>query len=255
MGVIKPSWISKRWFDQCPFNYCDHFGDQELLATVCKICKDDIQRKKLYAKAGKDPYDLKNVFQDMADSFAETHRLLEKMAKEQGIDLNDLSDVPEDDAPGPETYPLYHLTMQYSKSVRQTISMLYAKSATKQSELAEKAMDVLAHSEHYILAKLARAFHSLWEEQKDREDYGLYDSKTSAFLAYLAIVRNKKALHAIARHPSFQSKKKQYKNFAIASEELARLIREKFFPRKKLRYREFGCEEYYACFVNKASRI
>jgi len=53
MGIIRPPWISREWFAQGPFNYCDHFGNKLLLATVCKICDDELKRDMLYKKAGK----------------------------------------------------------------------------------------------------------------------------------------------------------------------------------------------------------
>ena len=67
MGVIKPPWISQEWFRKCPFNYCDHFGDKKLLATVCKICKEDIERVEKYKKEGRDPFDIKNALDDVAE--------------------------------------------------------------------------------------------------------------------------------------------------------------------------------------------
>lgn len=69
MGVVKPPWVSKDWFAQCPFNYCDHFGEKEILATVCKICKDELNRLKLYKKAGKDPYDIKTFLRMLQKIF------------------------------------------------------------------------------------------------------------------------------------------------------------------------------------------
>lgn len=39
MGVVIPPWISENWFQQCPFNYCDHFGDYEELMKVCRLCR------------------------------------------------------------------------------------------------------------------------------------------------------------------------------------------------------------------------
>lgn len=60
MGVIRPPWVSKKWFDMTPFNYCDHSGDKDKLAAVCKICREEIERIERYRKKDKDPYDMKN---------------------------------------------------------------------------------------------------------------------------------------------------------------------------------------------------
>ena len=90
MGVIKPPWVSKKWFNKTPFNYCDHFGDEEKLTTVCKICKEEIERLEKYKKEGRDPYDLENVLEDVGKDLALVMAMLSKKA------IRELSVIPID---------------------------------------------------------------------------------------------------------------------------------------------------------------
>lgn len=246
MGVIRPPWISKEWFSKCPFNYCDHFGDKQLLATICKICKDDLKRDEFYKKSGKDPYDWKNVFEDLADSLAQVHKMIEKDAKRLGIDLNNLPDE-EDEAPPHESYPIFNLVGKYGDQVERIINGFKEVPTDTDIQLTMKAVDALSHSRHYILAKVGRALSSRWEEQKDPSD-DLDDSKTSAFLAYIAIERNSRALITLSRHKSLRLSKEKFLRFAKVSLGMCEMIREEFFPQERLTYEDFGCEEYDKIF-------
>lgn len=246
MGVVKPPWVSKDWFAQCPFNYCDHFGEKEILATVCKICKDELNRLKLYKKAGEDPYDIKNVFKDVAENLSHTMQLVQEEAERMGMDLDSIPDE-EDDTPPAENYPIYNLMRKYSKQVEKIIKSLEFVPPNADIQLVEKAVDSLAHSQHYILAKTYRALSSRWEEAKSPLGDELDDAKTSAFLAYLAIERNARALLAVSKHKLLGNKEK-YLKFALVSFEMAKMLQEEFFPDEKLLYKEFGCEEYDECF-------
>ena len=123
MGIIRPPWISREWFAQGPFNYCDHFGNKLLLATVCKICDDELKRDMLYKKAGKNPNDWNNVFKDVVESLAKVRKMLEKDAKRLGIDLSNLPDD-YDEGPEPESYPIYRLIRKYGDRVEKIIKCL-----------------------------------------------------------------------------------------------------------------------------------
>src|SRR3990167_1008574 len=102
MGVIKPPWVDRYWFARCPFNYCDHFGDKEVLATMCKICKDELLREDFYRKIGKDPHDLENVFNDLGDNLVHAMYLVRKKAIEMGIDIDNVENVEEASEPDSE---------------------------------------------------------------------------------------------------------------------------------------------------------
>lgn len=253
MGVFRPPWISKEWFGKCPFNYCDHFGNQEVLATICIICKDDVQRKKLYKKAGKDPNDWNNVFQDLADNLVQVHKMIEKDAKRLGIDLNNIPDE-EDPAPKPETYPIFNIVRDYGDNVEKIIKNLSVVPIDTNMELVIKAVDALAHSRGYVIAKTARALHSQYEERSDPNMEDLADSKTSALFAYVAIERNSRALLALAKHKPLREIKENYLKFAAVSLELAQMIQDAFFPDEIVTYEEFGCEEYDVCFGGKIKK-
>lgn len=248
MGVIRPPWISKDWFSKCPFNYCDHFGNQHILASICKICKDELQRKEFYKKAGKDPYDWKYVFQDVAEDLAQTMRMVQEDAKRLGINLDNLPDQEEEEPPSNESFPIFNLIRKYGDQVEKVIKNLQEVPVDADMTLIEKAVDVLSHSRHYIIAKTSRALHSRFEEQDDSIMEELADSKTSAFFAYMAIDRNSKALAALTRHKPLHYLKEKHLKLAAVSLEMAEMIREEFFPDEKLDYKEFGCEEYDECF-------
>lgn len=249
MGVVRPPWVSKDWFAQCPFNYCDHFGEKKLLATVCKICKDEIKRLELYKKDGKDPYDMKNVLEDVRQDLAKAMIMVSKKAEEMGIDLSNLPD--EEDEPPKESYPIFNAVKKYADKIEKTIKQLEIIPVDTDKEIVMKAVDVFSHSRHYIIAKVGRALSSKWEEAKDPKD-DLDDSKTSAFLAYIAIDRNSRAFLALARHKPLMNMEIKYLKLAELSLSLCELIREEFFPDDRLEYEEFGyydfSDEY--CYPN-----
>ncbi|MBI2613995.1 MAG: hypothetical protein HYW62_04465 [Candidatus Levybacteria bacterium] len=241
MGVIRPPWVSKEWFSQCPFNYCDHFGEKKLLAAICKICKDEIKRLKLYKRAGKDPYDMKNVFSDIGKDLAKALAMVTKKAQEMGIDIDNLPDEPE--PPPHESYPIFIAIEKYAKRVEKSIRELQAVSLGTNFESLIKAINVFSHSRYYIVAKIGRALSSRWEEAKDPQD-DLDDSKTSAFLAYIAIDRNSKAFLSLAQQKPLMSMRIKYLKLAELSLSLCELIRDEFFPDDKLEYEEFGYYDF-----------
>lgn len=242
MGVIKPPWVSKKWFNRTPFNYCDHFGDKEKLAIKCRICKDEIERIERYRKEGKDPYDMKNVFEDIGKDLALSLAMVAKKAEEMGIDLDNLPDE-EDDGPPHESCPIFNTVGKYGEKIEKTIKELEIVPIDVDMELIMKLVDILSHSRHYIVAKIGRSLSSRWEEIKDPDD-DLDDSKTSAFLAYIAIERNSKAFLVLAQHKPLKSMKIKHLKLAKLSLTLCEFIRVEFFPDEKLEYEEFGYYDF-----------
>lgn len=241
MGVIKPPWISEEWFQQYPFNYCDHFGNKKLLATVCKICKAEVERLEMYKREGKNPYSWDNVFEDVAKNLALTMAMIKKDADRLGIDLDKpIEDYKE--SPEPKKYKIYRIVEKYGLRIEKTIKELECVPVDTDISLLEQAINALSHSRFYILAKTARALISHFEERQDKRDMELRDSKTSAFLAYIAIERNSRAFAALADYKLLLYLRSKHIRLGKLSLNLCELIREEFFPNEKLRYEEFGCE-------------
>lgn len=246
MGVIKPPWVSNEWFRQCPFNYCDHFGNRERLAEVCKICEEEIQYHARCLVEGRDPYDWGEVFKEIGEKFRKTMQMIQEEADRMGIDLNNIDDDYEKPPPA-NKYPIYKLLCKYGHTVERMINNLTLVPKDSDIELLSKAMEVFSHSRTFAIVKIARALSSKWEEEKDPND-DLDDSKTSALFAYLAIERNSSAALALAHHKPLAGIKVKHLKFAKLSLETSELIKQQFFPKDKLVYREFGCEEYDNCF-------
>ncbi|GEM_PF-3208308 len=242
MGVIKPPWVSQKWFSQTPFNYCDHFGDKDMLVSKCKICKEEIERVERYKKEGKDPYDMKNVLEDVGKDLALAMAMVTKKAKEMGIDLDNLPDE-EDDEPSHESYPIFNTIKKYGDKIEKEIKELEIIPVDADIQLVMKAVDAFSHSRHYIIAKIGRALSSRWDEAKDPDD-DLNDSKTSAFLAYIAIERNSKAFLALAQHKPLKSIRIKHLKLAKLSLDLCELVKDEFFPGEKLEYEEFGYHDF-----------
>lgn len=244
MGVIRPPWISKAWFSKCPFNYCDHFGDKEILATVCKICKDELMRNRLYQNAGKNPYAIENVFDDVVQNFQQAIHMIEKDAERLGIDLDNLPEIEDEEPPSPEKRPLYNVLQGYRKQIQKTIQELQIIPSAADQALVEKTVDVLDHSQLYMIVKIARALHSRLEEKDDPIMQELADSKTSTFFAYIAVKRNGAALLALSKHKPLHTRREVYLKLAAISMEVAAMIQEEFFPDEKLIYEEFGYQGF-----------
>lgn len=246
MGIIKPPWITNEWFGQCPFNYCDHFGNQERLAEVCKICKEELEYKARCLVEGKDPNDLGEAFKVIGENFTRVMEMIQEEAKRMGIDLNNIEDDYEESPPA-KNYPIYRLVTKYGNSVERIVNNLSLVPKDSDMELLTKAVDAFSHSRYFAIVKTDRALSSKWEEERDPEDE-VEDSKTSALFAFIALERNSRAALALSRHKPLIDLKVNHLKFAKLSLETAQMIKQHFFPKEKLVYREFGCEDYDECF-------
>lgn len=244
MGIIKPPWITEEWFQRCPFNYCDHFGDKKELALMCVICKDEIKSLEEYKKRGEDPYDMKNVFRDLEHYLTVTMEMVKRGVERLGIDLDNIPDEDFQESPNPNRYKIYRLVKMYGDEIGRIIKNLEFVPEETNTNLVIKAFDALSHSRSFVVAKIARALSSRWEEKRDKFD-NAQDSKTSAFMSYVAIERNSKAFIALAAHKPLNLSKRKYLKMAKLSIDLMDLIKENFFPEfAPLVYEEFGCESY-----------
>lgn len=239
MGVVKLPWVPEHVFTKLTFNYCDHFGDKKILVRLCKVCREEEERKEKYRRAGKDPYDPRNVFADMRRDMTKTVGMLHKKVKELGINLEILKDNAEEEIE-PRDFSIYRLVEKYGFLVDENINKIYPVWERHKVKLLKETLEVLGHSRSYILAKIYRAIFSKQEEDNDEMLREIPDSKTSAFFAYLAIKRN--YLIAIKLSQVFEDLmlKEKFLKFADISLELCEQIRREFFPNDALEYEEWG---------------
>jgi hypothetical protein len=250
MGIIHPPWISKKWFSECPFNYCDHFGDVEELALMCKICKEDIEWREKLKKEGKDPNDWGEVFKEVGKNFALTMAMVQEKAKEMGIDLSNVDEEGYEQPPSAARYKVFRIVRTYGDKVEMMLKSLEEVPIDTNIRLIMKARDVLSHSRSYAQVKIARALSSRWRERKgDEIEQEIADSKTSALFAYMAIDRNKRTFIRLARHRPLFALAKRFLKIAKISADLLDIVKGEFFPEDDIDMNEeFGCDSYNKAF-------
>lgn len=247
MGVIRPPWITEEWFAKCPFNYCDHFGDKEVLIEFCKICREEFKFK-LSNKEFKDyVYPVKYVSHEKEENVFEKKELSEKRVEKLNSELTDWYDEYEF-RPSKEVLLLFNLAKTYGDYVEKTINNLFILPSDSDKILIEKSLDVLLHSKSYIYVKIRRAMSSRQREKENSILYELADSKTSALFAYMAVKRNSQALLALSRHKPLRYLKEKHLKFSALSINLAEMIQKEFFPDEELNHEEVGCDSYYEVF-------
>lgn len=247
MGVVKPPWITEEWFAKCPFNYCDHFGDIEVLVEFCKICKEGLKFKLEQRDIEEDFYNIKFVSQEEAENAFEKKELRKEKAKKLNTEMIDWYDE-YDFKPPAEIHLIFNLAKNYGDYVEKIVENLFLVPIDSNKILIEKSLDCLLHSRSYVFVKVRRALSSRWEE-KDRPIMSeLADSKTSALFSYMAVKRNSKALLALSKHKPLKYLKEKHLKFAALSIDLAEMISQEFFPNCKLDYEEVGCDSYNEIF-------
>lgn len=247
MGIVHPPWIDEDIFQQYTFNYCDHFGDKEELALMCKICRDEVKMHQKHKNGGRDPYDLENVFFEISKSFQMAHEMLKKDAKRFGIDIDNLEDIPDEEEIDESTFEIYRIAEIYGKVIMHLLQDFESFPLDTDHILIEKALDAFSHSQLYVQVKVSRAIHSSVEDTKDPEIQS-EDAKTSALLAYLALDRNGRACIALANHHPLINFRKKFMALAHKSFTVAEIVHQEFFPDYPTNFDEFGVESYEKAF-------
>lgn len=235
MGVIKPPWKDSL-FDQCPFNYCDHFGDKEKLSLICIICRDT---KDEFCEDFQQYYDQLTEPTDDFTKVMEVVKADTSKIREQHVRYGRFEDLGWGNK-------LFEITLKYGAQARVMAEKLKVVPATVDDDLVRKAVDSFLHSESYVSAKTRRAITSLQREMADQ--LGPYDSKISALLACVALERNAKAAVKLDKQPQLYYLGSITLSFANLSLDLADVLHKTFFPKNDLTYIEFGCDSYNEAF-------
>lgn len=241
-------WVTEENFIRTPFNYCDHFGDKQTLAKMCKICQDEWEDTEKYRLLGQDPNKPNLIMAKVAKELSAAMRMLSEQAKEIGITLElnekeELEYMKKHDLLRNlrESHPVYLSAVQYGKKVREMINLLEDTQNNEDHQI-HKALQALFHSQFYIQSKVNRALDSLADDPYD-------DSKTSAFLAYVAALRNCYCFLSLADKKKFEAFRPQYLQFSKESLNISKVIHMKFFPNYQPDIEEYGCEDYPIVYI------
>lgn len=237
MGVVRPPWITVEWFVKCPFNYCDHFGDQTVLARVCRFCLEDLVRDKHPAVHQLDPFEIKFIVVDIPRNVSEILTQIDDLAKKFGLKLEEKTINSFEAEFG--KFTVYKIAIEYGNVVEEIMHLI--KGFSEKPQLVSKVVDTLSHSRYYVQVKVNRALFSKNEEQNDPED-DLFDSKTSALFAYLAAMRNSQMILRLVEEIKISTlTKKELLEFVSLSIKVAEIIRIQFFP-LELTYEELALD-------------
>lgn len=215
---------------------------------MCKICKDNIERKERLRREGKDPNSWDEVFKEVGKNLALTMTMIQRDAKRLGVDLSKVEDEPDSREIQPRRYRIYRIIEKYGSWVEKAIKDLEFVSRDTNINLLKRAIDVFSHSRFYAQVKIHRALASCKEEKDDEISQELADSKTSALLAYLAVDRNSRTFFRLANHKPLAHLRKKFLRLTKVSNEVAELIQSEFYPEDKFEIKEFGCDSYNRIF-------
>lgn len=106
-----------------PFNYCDYRCDRCEHQEHCRVFKDEQERLLSHYVKGEDPNDPKVFMKDIQNIFERTQEMIIKMAKEHGIEVDDLKTEPPPEI-NPNEYVIYRLAHEYYTHARAFITEL-----------------------------------------------------------------------------------------------------------------------------------
>ncbi len=185
---------------ETPFNYCDRWCERCGRTADCRIYRELDEEAQARMDAGKDPDDAEAVAESMGKSFARAHELMEKMAKEKGIDLSE---------PNPEAdkeierekaarakvkeHPLYELALAYAKQTGEFIeSNIYEDDSGRDAEDYQALV--------YYHVQLAVKIHRFLQGREcldEEDDYRLNDIVAQIDICRMGIAGSQQALQSI----------------------------------------------------------
>lgn len=115
--------MSKEKYKPPPFNYCDYRCERCDERDNCRVFKENQERIMDHYLKGEDPYSPDVFIKDLHNIFANTNKMIGKMAEERGIDISDATsrEVPE---VNPEEYVVYRLAHMYFQEAHAFIKEL-----------------------------------------------------------------------------------------------------------------------------------
>lgn len=207
------------------FNYCDRWCERCDFALKCRVYDETERARRRHIERGEDPDSVDSAIHDVGRSFAKVHRMLERFAKREGLNLEDLAKpdpaetVRRKRRPASGDKPLIQAADQFMDGCRKLLDRMrptFDESTDDVNrrggfmDVADEAdtlrhvrecFDVLCWDHTLIAVKIRRALSSL--RQADREDDAdlrrthTFDSAGSAAVVLRSLRRSQAALQAI----------------------------------------------------------
>lgn len=234
-GAIKPPWIDKDTFYKLLFNFCDRWCERCRLSGICRVYQKEKEREKRFIKQGIDPKSTKAMFLSVSESFEEVKRLLEKDMERLKITISKEDDkkFEAEEERKDRLVRNDHLT-QISKKLSYSLVKLvedihyYFFEEEIPKEIKE-LLEILTYYIHFFSVKIHRAVYSEIEEKEMEYEDTTYDSKNSAFLSYVAIVKIINSLKIISHFKNLHQKIRQrIKKLIPLFEDLNGVLGERF---------------------------
>lgn len=204
-GAIKPQWIHKDVFYKLPFNFCDRWCERCKLSGICSVYQKEKEQEKRFIKQGIDPKSTKAMFLSMSDSFEETKKLLEKdmkrlkikITKEDNIKFEKEEDKKDKLVKNDE---LTQISKKLAFKLVKLVEDLHYYFLEEIPKEIKEPLKILNYYMMFFSVKIHRAILSDIEEKEIKYEDSTFDSKNSALLAYVSIVKIINALENISNY-------------------------------------------------------
>ncbi len=199
------------------YNYCDRWCERCRMADRCFLYHREEKRVAKHEVAGKNPYDMDVVIDDVHESFKETMEMLREMTEEEGIDLNAIDTESLPPEPDVSEHPLKIKSEKYSFAVHDFLPRLHeiinleikdinAGNIISPVEAADNIEEVkecyliIEWYHFFISVKINRALFGKMEaiqEGEEDDEYAMSDVNGSAKIAHEALVKSMDAFTKI----------------------------------------------------------
>ena len=199
------------------FNYCDRWCERCRFGDRCRVHQEEQKRLERHLLRGEDPDDPRVVMADVSESFGETLGMLQEMADEMGLDLDDLAEEePEEEEFSPHDHPLFQRASRWSERVGALLRMAYAELPDRRPldevpELSrpapgipaevQDAVEVLTQYQYFIPVKTARALDGWVEAERGTRplpEFSRENAQGTAKLVHICLERCGEALRQLA---------------------------------------------------------
>ncbi len=193
-GAINLPWISKDVFYKLPFNFCDRWCERCRLSNICRVYQKEKESKKRFIKEEIDPKSTRAMLFSITESFEETKKLLEKDMKRLKIKITKKDDkkFEKEEDEKDKLVNNDDLTQVSKKLAFKLVKLVEDLHYYFLEETPKEIKEPLRILNYYMLffsIKIHRAILSDIEEKEMKYEDSTFDSKNSAFLSYVSIIK------------------------------------------------------------------